>query len=388
MTTLGDRRPQASSAAGAAATKPSTTPGAGVFGLPDGWWPVAHSDEIGQHPGAYRLGDQKLAIYRDLELNVRAVEDRCPHRRLPLSMGRLTEDGSIQCPYHGWSFDGATGKCTAIPNLSEGERIPNGIRVAAFSAAENVAELIGYGLRTNKLAPPVGPPTGEEPDAGTTMYAAQSSDGLVFVWTGTQSPPTPAARLAAAVVEDNPLSGTVEIRAPHALVADAMLVNPGAALALGGLVGAGEELYSPTVKTSSGGRITVQRDRYALDLPRLSTFEPLSRRVVSATIFSAPTTGFTRVQVEAGRRTPSVDLVIGLTPISAYRTVVRWRLLLSGPGRRVWTLAARTAASGRRLAGRSPDAAERLCDDVSLANDPGVRALRAARSRESRPSEQ
>src|SRR5271170_8082184 len=94
------------------------------FGLPESWWPVAHSDEVGNHPNAFRLGDQDLALYRDLGGAVRAVEDRCPHRRLPLSMGRLTEDGSIQCRYHGWSFDGVTGRCTAIPNLRQDERIP------------------------------------------------------------------------------------------------------------------------------------------------------------------------------------------------------------------------------------------------------------------------
>jgi len=44
--------------------------------------------------------------------------------------------------------------------------------VAPFSAAENIAEALGVGLRTSKLAPPVGAPTGEEPDVAATMYDA------------------------------------------------------------------------------------------------------------------------------------------------------------------------------------------------------------------------
>jgi phenylpropionate dioxygenase-like ring-hydroxylating dioxygenase large terminal subunit len=95
-----------------------------VIGLPTSWWPVALSEEIGAHPARFRLGDRDLAVYRDRRGTVRAVDDACPHRRLPLSMGRLTKDGSIQCACHGWCFDGVTGQCTAIPNLSKDERVP------------------------------------------------------------------------------------------------------------------------------------------------------------------------------------------------------------------------------------------------------------------------
>ena len=39
----------------------------------------------------------------------RAAPDRCPHRGTRLSLGRVC-DGQIECPYHGWRFDGA-GRC-------------------------------------------------------------------------------------------------------------------------------------------------------------------------------------------------------------------------------------------------------------------------------------
>lgn len=44
-----------------------------------------------------------------------AVADRCPHRNVPLSMGKVVE-GELECGYHGWRFDGA-GTCTAVPGL-------------------------------------------------------------------------------------------------------------------------------------------------------------------------------------------------------------------------------------------------------------------------------
>ena len=362
-------------------TQPADSP----FGLPDGWWPVAHSEEVRQHPGAFRLGSQDLAIYRDLSGTVRAVADRCPHRRLPLSMGRLTEDGSIQCPYHGWSFDGATGRCTAIPNLSADERVPNGIKVRAFSAAENIAEFMGYGVRTSKLAPPVGPPTGEEPAEGTTMYDASIADGMVFIWTGAEPPTTmpgpPSSKSSTATAT----TGTTQIRAPHAAVAEAILLNPGSALGLGALIGAGDELCSPAV-TSRSGIVSVRRERYTYDLPRASTFEPLSHRVTTSTITAVADTGLTRVEVVGERRTPGCQVTIGITPIDTYRTVLRWRAVLTGPGRRFFSLGAHALSTAHRLVGRASDACEALSDSTSRSPDAGVRALRKARSQTYTPT--
>jgi nitrite reductase/ring-hydroxylating ferredoxin subunit len=342
------------------------------------WWPVAHSDEVRQHPAAFRLGARELAVYRDLAGAVRAVEDRCPHRRLPLSMGRLTEDGSIQCPYHGWSFDGATGRCTAIPNLSADERIPNGIKVAAFSAAENVAEMLGYGLRTSKLAPAVGAPADDVPDAATTMYDARLDGGMVFVWTGAEAPSEATDALGPGAT-DAAATGTFVVRSPHASVAEALLVNPGSTLGLGALLGAGDELCSPTVHTEAGV-VTVQRERYAYDLPRASTFEPVSKRELTSTVSTLAETGFTRVDVPAGRWTPQCHVTVGLTPIDTHRTVVRWRLALSGRGRRLGTAGATALSAGRRLAGRASDAAEALADTMPKSSDPGVLAMRRART--------
>ncbi len=348
------------------------------FGLPDGWWPVAHSAEVRQHPRAFRLGQQQLAIYRDLSGTVRAVEDRCPHRRLPLSMGRLTEDGSLQCPYHGWSFDGATGRCTAIPNLSADERIPNGIKVAAFSAAENIAELMGYGLRTNKLAPAVGPPTGEEPDSGTTMYDARLVAGMVFVWTGTVAPPTTPDGASPLPSTAPAITGTLEIRSPNEALTEAILWNPGTALGLGALLGAGAELCAPAVTTREGS-VSVQRERYAYDLPRASTFGPVSRRAVTSTITTDVLTGFTRVRVEGGRWTPSCEVTIGCTPVGTYRTVLRWRVDFAAPAARLIAIGAKAWLAARQLSGRACDASEALADDAFRGRDVGIRALREVR---------
>ena len=42
-----------------------------------------------------------------------ALEDRCPHRGVPLSVGRCEFPGTstISCAYHGWTYDLNTGEC-------------------------------------------------------------------------------------------------------------------------------------------------------------------------------------------------------------------------------------------------------------------------------------
>lgn len=43
-----------------------------------------------------------------------AFHDACPHRLVPLSDGRITPSGELECPYHGWRFEGG-GRCTTMP---------------------------------------------------------------------------------------------------------------------------------------------------------------------------------------------------------------------------------------------------------------------------------
>lgn len=86
-------------------------------------------------PLAIKRGSTEYVLYRDQEGVPHALEDSCAHRRAPLSLGCVTPAGLIECPYHGWRYDG-TGACKAIPNLSSRERVPRTYRVAAFAVHE------------------------------------------------------------------------------------------------------------------------------------------------------------------------------------------------------------------------------------------------------------
>ncbi|WP_448646225.1 Rieske 2Fe-2S domain-containing protein [Pseudomonas mohnii] len=101
-----------------------------------GWWAMALSEAVNdQAPLAVAFAGEELVLFRNAAGQAFALEDRCPHRRVPLALGRVAGSG-LQCGYHGWTFDGATGSCTQIPNLHAGERVPARYGARAFAVSE------------------------------------------------------------------------------------------------------------------------------------------------------------------------------------------------------------------------------------------------------------
>src|SRR3546814_1468158 len=72
--------------------------------LKNAWYVAANDHEIGRHLHATRILGEDIVLYRTLDGGVSAPEDACPHRKLPLSMGRLLDD-TVECGYHGLVFD-------------------------------------------------------------------------------------------------------------------------------------------------------------------------------------------------------------------------------------------------------------------------------------------
>ena len=80
----------------------------------DFWYVVALSEQLtDQRPLARTVLDEWLVIFRDAKGNPVALRDRCLHRNSRLSQGSL-QNGSIQCPYHGWKYD-AEGRVIEVP---------------------------------------------------------------------------------------------------------------------------------------------------------------------------------------------------------------------------------------------------------------------------------
>jgi nitrite reductase/ring-hydroxylating ferredoxin subunit len=137
------------------------------------WWTVALSEEVtARKPLAIDIDDQPVVLWRDAAGVARALEDRCPHRRAPLSLGCVRDNGWIQCGYHGWSYDGESGRLKEIPNMKDDQRFPPVYRARAFA----VAESDGF-VRVNLTADAVAPvATGHTmPLSGTSHVALEQS---------------------------------------------------------------------------------------------------------------------------------------------------------------------------------------------------------------------
>ena len=118
------------------------------LGLREYWYPGVYAKEIKKNkPKKVRMLGTDLAFFRDKQGQVVALNDVCPHRGARLSEGLCEFEGTVTCPYHGWTFDG-TGKNVAV--LGEGPE----------------SKICG------------------KPGTEARKYPTQEMRGIVFVWMG------------------------------------------------------------------------------------------------------------------------------------------------------------------------------------------------------------
>jgi nitrite reductase/ring-hydroxylating ferredoxin subunit len=116
------------------------------------WQPVARVMDLADGPCRAVLLGEPLAVFLAADGTPVVVSDRCPHRGASLSLGAVVGD-SVQCPYHGWEWDG-TGACTRIPSLADQTQVPTAARIETYPARER------WGLVWAALEEPLGEPPG------------------------------------------------------------------------------------------------------------------------------------------------------------------------------------------------------------------------------------
>ncbi|MBL7499768.1 aromatic ring-hydroxylating dioxygenase subunit alpha [Frankia sp. CNm7] len=86
------------------------------FPIPNGWFVVARADEIepGRTKSLFYFG-KDLVLFRGTDGTPYLFDAYCPHLGANLGVGGKVVDGSLQCPFHGWRFDGASGACVEVP---------------------------------------------------------------------------------------------------------------------------------------------------------------------------------------------------------------------------------------------------------------------------------
>jgi len=104
-----------------------------LFAPRNTWYPLTWSRNVTRSLSRHRILGMDLVVYRSEGGGVVALDDACPHRLAPLSMGKLKGD-AIECGYHGMTF-GADGRCVRIPGQP---MIPPNARVSSYPLREKM----------------------------------------------------------------------------------------------------------------------------------------------------------------------------------------------------------------------------------------------------------
>ena len=81
--------------------------------LHDAWYIAAEPYELKNGPIARTLLNERLVLFRTERGEFAALADKCPHRFVELSRGRVIGE-HLRCAYHGAEFR-RDGSCAAIP---------------------------------------------------------------------------------------------------------------------------------------------------------------------------------------------------------------------------------------------------------------------------------
>ena len=98
------------------------------------WYVACTAHDIDNRPLGRKVCNESIVFYRDEHGQVAAVEDFCPHRGAPLSLGRVCK-GKLVCGYHGLEM-GRDGKAVGMP----------GQRVQGFPAIRSYPVQERYGF--------------------------------------------------------------------------------------------------------------------------------------------------------------------------------------------------------------------------------------------------
>jgi len=142
----------------------------------DDWYVACTSKALAKKPVSTTLLGVPMVIFRDDDGQPHALEDRCAHRNVPLSLGRVVGP-NLECPYHGWQFDGE-GTCKRVPGLC-GAQEARGRKVPGYATRELDGLVWVYGLAdTAPAREPYRLPNHDD-DRYYTAIDVQEADGTL-----------------------------------------------------------------------------------------------------------------------------------------------------------------------------------------------------------------
>jgi len=102
------------------------------------WYPILDQNSAPKSgrvkPMALKRFNRNLILWRTNQQQLVCMEDRCPHKGVQLSHGKIGSD-FVQCAYHGLKYN-SSGRCTEIPSACGQSKIPESLRASTFPLRE------------------------------------------------------------------------------------------------------------------------------------------------------------------------------------------------------------------------------------------------------------
>ena len=183
-------------------------------------------EALGTRPLGRTICNEQMVFFKGPENKVAAVEDFCPHRGAPLSLGKVCK-GKLVCGYHGLEM-GCEGKTVHMP----------GQRVRGFPAIKNYAVIERY--------------------------------GFVWVWPGDQAQ-VDAALMPSFEFFDNPAwaygGGLYHVKADYRLMIDNLMDLTHETYVHANSIGQPEIDETPCKTTVEGDKVILQRHMEGIQAP-------------------------------------------------------------------------------------------------------------------------
>lgn len=192
----------------------------------NGWYVGAWSDEVGRAMLQRWIVNRPVCFYRCQDGSVTAIEDRCPHRRFPLSLGRLDGD-VVECSYHGYRIDPA-GRCVGVAEQPD------------------------------------------TPRASVHRFPLVERDGVVWIWPGDPDAADPASIPDVGWLSDpgwTHVKGLVPLAARHVLLAENLLDLTHETFLHAGSIGNAAVAATPVTVTGEGNRVSFTRHMVGVEAP-------------------------------------------------------------------------------------------------------------------------
>lgn len=116
------------------------------------WYVILESKELKKHKSIkIKRFNETLALWRDQDGQACCIADRCCHRGVSLSCGRII-NGNLECPFHGFIYDGS-GIVRIIPANGKNSPVPEQMKVKAYRTYEAFGLIWIWWGEENRIKP-------------------------------------------------------------------------------------------------------------------------------------------------------------------------------------------------------------------------------------------